>query len=513
MNTAAISSSEKESNIPLFIALYLTLFLSIASYTITNMMSPYIVGELGGSNEISTYTISFFAIGNAMSIPLGAPLANRFGICRVLVFCLLLFGLFVVISSLATSYPFFIAARFLQGAASGPLYALIFSLFGKVIPKDKADSFTALTITLFAIVPVLSACFGGWIAYDYSWRWGLYILIPCVLILAAFYLKRLKKEDKRISQGPFDWIGFFFYSLAVFSLGFVVITGQQYDWHRSPLIVTFTLIAFLSGIVFLFLEFASKNPLLNLHLLKKPAFSFALFNLALLFSAYFGMIILLSLWLTLDANYTPTWIGLLLGTMVVSGIFPTFLIRERYRLTKIDSRLFLGIAIIFFAISCFHTTIFDVDIDFGRIAFSRAIAGFGLAFFLPPLFRLSFNSFPEEQKVSVMGLFQVVRALSSGLGVAFYTTLWQRRQVFYHDRMGEELTVFSNETKEFFIKAREFGIEGKKAAAKLNYYLDRRSFSLSLDDCFYLMAWIMVGLFVLLLLSFLFKKEEKNKEG
>ncbi len=498
---SASAALEKPPSITLFIALFLALSSVIFNYTLSLMASPYIVGELGGSNDTTTYTVSFFALGNALGIPLGRTLFPKIGTARFLVIAILLFTFFSWMCAIAPTYPFFNIARFFQGFSSGPIYALGFHLFNHLQPKEKKDLFTSIALTIFTIGPVLGACWGGWIAYQWNWRWVFYFNIPFKLLLAWFLWRRLRGFDSLpAANPPFDFIGYISYFIGIMCLGSSIIVGQELDWFRSDLIATLIPIGSVSLLFFILWEINHPHPLLYLKLLRNPVLSFALVNLAVLFSAYFGMVVLLSLWLNLWVNYTPVWIGVLIGTMAIAGILPFFLIEKRVRL--VDNSIYLAIAIILLAVSCFHTMTFNVEINFGRIALSRILAGFGLALFLAPIFRLSFHNLPEEKMLHVLGLFQVIRALASGLGVSVYATIWLRRQVFFHDRLGSRLTSLSPETQAYFSKAEHVDLGGLAAEAKLEYYLQRESTSLALDDCFYLMAWILVGLLIGFTLTF-----------
>ncbi|MBS0603937.1 MAG: DHA2 family efflux MFS transporter permease subunit [Verrucomicrobia bacterium] len=495
---------EKPPTTSLFIAFFCVLFSVIFNYTLSIMASPYIVGELGGSNDIATYTVTFFALGNALGVPLGRTLLNRIGTARFLVSAMLLFTLFSWTCAIAPTYPFFNASRFLQGFVSGPFYALGFHLFSSLQPTEKKGLFTSISLSIFTVGPVIGACWGGWIAYEWDWRWCFYFNIPFLLFLAAFLHRRLKGFDAQVIRPTsFDGVGYLVYFIGIFSLGFAVITGQELDWFRSSLIIVLFSIGIPSLLFFIFWEFNHPNPILYLNLLKNPVLLFALFNLAVLFSAYFGMIILLSLWLKLWANYTPDWIAALLGTMAITGLFPMFLIDRR--IARIDNRIFLALSIIFLAISCFHTMIFNVEIDLERIVFSRLLAGLGLALFLAPIFRLAFHSLPEEKNLHVLGLFQVTRALASGLGAAVYAVMWQRRQVFFHERLGSRLTPGSEQTQTYFAGAENLGLEGETATAQLDYFVQREATSLALDDCFYLMAWILLGVLLTFIFTFFAK--------
>ncbi len=489
----------------LFFALFCVLFNVIFAYTLSIMASPYIVADLGGSNDIATYSVTFFALGNALGVPLGRALLPRIGAARFLVITLLLFTFFTWAGAIASTYLLFNAARFFQGFVSGPFYALVFYLLACLQPKEKKGLFAAVTLTIFTTGPVIGACWGGWIAYLWDWRWIFYFNIPCLLLLTAFIGVRLRGFDRStIQKEPFDHLGYLTYFISVLCIGLATITGQELDWQRSNFIITLFTIGTLSLIFFILWEINHPHPILELKLLKKPPVLFALFNLAVLFSIYFGMVVLLALWLKLWVNYTPDWIAALLGIMALTAFFPPFFVYAK--LSRHDNRIFLLLAIFFLIISSWHTMVFNVDIDFGRIATSRLLAGLGLALFLAPIFRLCFHNVTQDKMLGTLTLFQVVRALSSGLGASVYATIWQRRQVFFHDRLGSKITANSPETLEYFAKADTIGLKGEHAIAQLEYYLEREATSLALDDCFYLMAWILIGLGLTFLLTFFAKK-------
>ncbi len=488
----------------LFFALFCTLFSVIFNYTLSIMASPYIVADLGGSDTIATYTVSLFALGNALGLPLGRALFLRIGTVRFLFIAMLLFSFFSWTCAIAPNYPFFNASRFLQGFVSGPFYVLVFHLFSCLQPEGKKEKFTSITLMIFTVVPVIGACWGGWLAYEWTWRLSFYLGTPLLLLLALYLRYRLAGFDTQPPERtPFDLVGYLFYFIAVFSLGIAIITGQQLDWFRSPLITGLFILGTPCLLFYIFWDLNHPHPVIDLKLLKRMVLSFSLFCLAILFSAYFGMVVLLSLWLKLWVNYTPDWIGVLLGIMALTGLLPLSLMHPK---RLIDNRIFLATSILLLLTSCFHTMAFNVDIDFQRIAISRALAGLGLSFFLAPLFRLGFYQLQKEQVLPVLGLFQITRALSSGLGACVYDVIWQRRQVFFHERLSSSVTANAQQTQEFFLAAKEVGLEGNFANAQLEYYLQRQATALALDDCFYLMAWILAGLLMTFIFTFFARK-------
>jgi len=488
-----------------YIAFFAIFFLVVFNFSLTLMASPYIVSELGASKYMTVYTISFYSVGNALGVPIGRSFIHSIKSVHLLVVCLILFAFFSWICAVTLYFPVFIIGRFLQGLVGGPFYTLVNRFFAVLIPKDKQEYSTYALLTLLSITPILAATFGGWIAYDYHWRWLFYLNIPICVLLALVIGIQLRGYEIPSHPSAFDGVGYFFYFVGILALSTVSIVGQDLDWFRSPLINGLTVIGVISTLFFLLWSYLHPHPILNLRLLKNFGLSFALSSLALLYACYFATVILLGLWLNFYVDYTPIWIGLLIGIMALSALFPTFLIRKG--IGRGDARIPIAIAVTFLAISCFHTSYFNVDIDFGRIAASRITAGLGLALFLTPIFRLCFRSVEASKGVDVMILFQFVRGISGGVGTALYIILWQRRQVFYHERLGSRLTAFSPETQQYFADAKLFHLEGTPAAAELDVLLEREATSLALDDCFYMIGWVMVAFLVLMLLTIFLRKE------
>ena len=122
---------------------FCVLFLVIFNYTLNLIASIYIVGDLGGSNYISTYTVIFYILGNALGVPLGKPLSECFGIRKSIVFCLLFFSLFSWLCAVSPNFPAFITSRFFQGLVGGPFFVLIDRIIGSLAPESKKRLFTS----------------------------------------------------------------------------------------------------------------------------------------------------------------------------------------------------------------------------------------------------------------------------------------------------------------------------------------------------------------------------------
>ncbi len=480
----------------LYCALFITLFIISSSFSAPMMAGPYIIGVLGGSNDWAIYLLGFFGIGSAIGIPLGKPIAARIGVRQTLTLFLSLFTIATFLAGMSSNYPEFLLCRFLQGLFGGPILPLLSYLFF-MLPEEKMRSkLISIFVNILISAPLIGGCFNGVTAYLSSWRYGFFGTVPWIIMLIIFLPKQLKRFSLPLKKEPFDTVGFIAFALGLSSLGFALITGQTLDWYRSPLFVS----TFLIGIFFLpfFILWSLRVPcpLLDLRAFFSPTFSLGIFFVFFLMTLYFATVTLLPLWLNLYVSYTPLWIGLLLLGMGVAAFIPPILVLKKWiRIEPYDALLF---GIFFIGITCFYTTIFNVDINFDRIVASRFLAGVGLACFLPAIFELCLIQFPKERSIDLIAIIQVVRSGPAAIGTCLIHTLWQRRDVFFHARLGEGLSTGSIPTETFFDKARLYEPTSDPYAL-LNFFLERQSRALSLNDVFWLMGWICVALFCLML--------------
>ncbi len=496
----------KEPSSFFFFAGFSTLFLGIFYFTVTNIAGLYIVSDLGGSPEISVYPMVFYGLGNCVSIPLSKYFLDCFGPSRMIIASLLVYTFFSILCGFAGNFFLFNICRFGLGLGAGPFYLFCNRIIVKYAPLEKKELYLTISMLLYAVTPVVGASFGAWLAYENFWRWIFHVNEPAALFLAIYFWQVFRHLSPLPTiKKPFDWVGFLFYSLGIVSIVIALTLSQQIDWMRSSLFVWLLTLGIPALVFSIVWQLYHPFPLFEFRLLKNPTFSYTLFNLGMLFSAYFGVIILISLWLNIYVNYTPLWIAALLGSMAVAGMLGFFF--SRLWMKIIDARIPLGIAILLFFISCIYSAHFNVDINFFRIALARFLAGFGLVMFLIPLFHLFQCSCTVAQSSAGFTLFQTVRALSSSLGAALYVILWQRRQVFFHERLGEALTPSAPLTQSYFQSAEKiFGLTPDQASEELNVILDTAATSLGLNDTFGMMAYVLGGLFLILVGSFFIKK-------
>src|SRR5213596_3500266 len=106
------------------IALSLATFMNVLDTSIANVSIPAIAGDLGVSPNQGTWTITSFAVANAISVPLTGWLTQRYGQVRLFLATTALFVIASLLCGLAVSMPMLVFFRVVQGAVAGPMIPL-----------------------------------------------------------------------------------------------------------------------------------------------------------------------------------------------------------------------------------------------------------------------------------------------------------------------------------------------------------------------------------------------------
>ncbi len=480
-------------------ALSAATFMFVLDYSIANVSIPYISGNMGVAVDQGTYVITSFAVGNAIALPITGWLTQRVGAVKLICISLILFTFFSWTCGAAPSFLSLIISRFLQGLSSGPMIPLSQTLLVMSTPPEKKNAALASWSTIVITAPIVGPILGGWISYDYVWPWIFYINIPVGIFSVLVIWFILKNRETPKEKIPVDWVSLIFLAIGVTALQFLLDKGQQYDWLNSPLIVTCAVTSLICFTLLLVWSLTTEKPLIEMKLFKIRTFTLSVFYIGIMYAIYFGSVVLVPLWLQTSMNYTSIWAGIAVAPI---GIAP-FIVGPFMgkALGKYGVTLLLSLCFILFSISCFYTAYFDTDVDIWHIGFSRFLLGTALVFFITPLFALSMEGVPKEKLASSTGVFHFVRAMSGGIGTSIFTTMWIRRSAYHHATVGENLTSYSHQTTTYLDNLGSLGLHKQTALEKLNQVLGQQADMLSINDCFFVMGWIFLGLLLLLPLS------------
>lgn len=459
----------------------------VLDYSIANVSIPYIAGDLSVAVDQGTYVITSFAVGNAIGLALTGWLTKRIGSTKLITISILLFTFFSWVCGMSWSLQMLVISRFIQGLVAGPAIPLSQSFVINLGTPETRTRDLSIWAMIIITAPVIGPVLGGYISDWYHWSWIFYINIPVGIFCALIIWYALRDQESPIEKIPADVIGIFLLSFGVTCLQILLDKGQQWDWWNSNTIRLLIIGTVVSFIYLVLVELRKKDPFLDLRLFRIPSFTLSIIALMVSYAIYFGTIVLVPLWLQEFMGYNAEWAGIAVAALgvgpVILSIFTPYVIKRYGNLNT------LLIGFVIFTIACFYNAYFTTDVDVQHVAFARFIFGFGFVFYINPLIGMSVQDIPQEKLPSATGIFHFVRAMVGGIGTSVFTTLWQRRTYFHHERIGSYMTPFNPFTLQ---------PTNEPQRALLNQSLDQQASLLSINDCFFLMGWIFLGLIILL---------------
>src|SRR3981189_2234590 len=295
----------------------LAAFMEVLDTSIANVALPYMAGNLGASNDQSTWVLTSYLVSNAIILPLSVWIAGAIGLKRFFMACLGVFTVSSLLCGIAPSLGFLLLFRVLQGAGGGGLQPMAQAILADTFPPQQRGLAFALYGITAIMATTLGPTLGGWITFNYSWRWIFFINLPVGLatlfLVYRFvedppYLKRLRDAGVKL-----DYIGIALLTLGVGALQVLLDKGQEDDWFGSHFITTLVIVSAVSLIALIIWEWNHDAPIVDVRLFK--SFNFARSNLMMftLGILLFSSLVLMPQFLQTLLGYTSQLAGLALS--------------------------------------------------------------------------------------------------------------------------------------------------------------------------------------------------------
>ena len=477
--------------------LSLATFMQVLDTTIANVSLPTIAGNLGVSNDQSTWVITSFAVSMAISLPLTGFLTRRFGEVRLFTACTLLFALTSFMCGVSQSMGMLLMFRALQGAVAGPMYPITQSLLIGIYPPAKRGMALALLSTVAVVAPIAGPILGGMITDNYSWPWIFFINVPIGIFASVVVAEQLRGKVEKTERPKIDYVGLVTLIIGVGALQIVLDKGNDADWFNSNFIIITSIVSAVSLAIFLIWELTDKDPIVDLRLFRHRNFAAGTLALVLAYSAFFSIGLLVPLWLQQQLGYTATWAGYATAPLGVIPVLLTFFV-GKYA-TRIDLRMLAATAFLVMGLTCFMRSGFDLDVDFDHVAMVQLLQGLGVALFFMPVLSILLSDLQQNEIAAGSGLSTFLRTLGGSFAASITTLLWTRRAVVHHEQLAEHIIAYSPVSQ---AAMQQLGHgDAQVGGSVINRMITQQGFQISFNEVFHALGWIFLGLILVIWLA------------
>ncbi len=434
---------------PWIIALVVTMgtFMEVLDTSIANVALPHIAGSLSASQDESTWVLTSYLVANAIILPISGWISSVIGRKNFYLISVGLFTVFSALCGIAPTLGLLVVFRVLQGLAGGGLQPSVQAILADAFPGNKRGMAMAVYTVAILCAPVLGPTLGGWITDNYSWRWIFYINIP-VGVACAFFTrmvlvdpialtaKRLAQKGKKLR---IDGTGLALIAIGLASLEIVLDKGQELDWLGSTFIAWSAGIAVVALVGAVIWELYTKEPVVNLRLLKERNFLFCCVIVLGVYTALYATTFLLPQFMQLLMGYSATAAGLAVSPAGLVTMIEVPLVG--WALSRgFDARRLIAVGIVTIALGTWWLSLANLDVAESNLIWPRVVQILGLGMTTVPLSTIMFRFLPAEQSSNAAGIYALVRNEGGSIGIAISSTFLERDAQAHQAYIGAHLS-------------------------------------------------------------------------
>ena len=385
--------------------------------TSVNVALNNMMASLGMDLDLAQWVATGWLAATTVTMLMTDYLVRRFGTKPTLTFCLFVYVATSIAAGIAPNPEVLILSRIVQGAAVGPMAPITMLVIFQAAPmhhRGKAMGTMAVGIIL---APTFAPGLAGWLAEQLDWRLIFLATAPPALLCIPA-IKAYIPEDPPQPEGTppptLDTPGIISMSAAIFIGLLGASWGAKYGW-RSDQVQSCLLISAFSFVLFILIEWNSKNPMVHLRIFKNVKFSMACILSFVMGIGLYGSSYLTPLFVQTIQGMSQLDSGLLfiIPGLIMAVVFPL----SGWIIDLFGARLVLIPGLLILALSNYLLATIDWQTSAASLIFMLALGRIGLGAIMPSLTVASMSALPPNLSGQASGVSNYTRQLGGAIGI------------------------------------------------------------------------------------------------
>src|ERR671918_983004 len=406
------------------LAVSVATFMLLLDITVVNTALPAIEEDLGASFTELQWVIDAYPLSLAALVLTAGVLADRLGRRRVFAAGLAIFTVASLLAGFAPDPTFLNLSRGLQGVGGAIMFAVSLALIAQ---EFKPGRERGMAMGVYGATIGVSVAFGpvvgGALVEGIGWESIFFLNVPVgIAAVALTYAKLAESRDPNASR--IDWAGLVTFSSALFLLVFGLLRGNEEGWGSTMIVGLLGGAAALLA-VFIAIETRVKQPMLPLHLFRKPAFTGVQLAALAVSASMFALFLYLTFYLQGYLGHDPLEAGLRYLPFTIVTFFVSA--ATGALISRVQARYLLAAGLGITGVGLLLMGGLDPADEWTALLGGFLLGGAGVGLINPVIADVAVSVVPKEQSGMAAGINDTFRQVGVAVGIAAWGAIFVGR--------------------------------------------------------------------------------------
>ncbi len=190
------------------LAIGLVLGVTLVAFEVTAVVTamPTITDQLHG-DSLYGLGMAVYTLANMVALVAAGELADRRGPSLPYVISIVTFIAGLSVAAAAPTMVWVVIGRTLQGAGTGGLQPIAYTLVNRAFPRSSQPKMFAILSAGWVVPSLFAPALSGWVVDSFGWRWVFLGIIPFAIVVATLAVQPMRRygpitKDRRPSRVP-----------------------------------------------------------------------------------------------------------------------------------------------------------------------------------------------------------------------------------------------------------------------------------------------------------------------
>lgn len=410
---------------PIVAMLMIAAFVGLFGETAMNMAMTEVMTDFTISASTAQWLTTGYLLVLGILVPVSASIIQWISTRNIITIAFIFSVVGSIIGALAPTFAILLLARVIQAVGTGLILPLMINVILIVVPITKRGAAMGLMGMVITLAPAIGPTLAGFIIDIASWHYIFWVSAVLFVIVYIIFMAKVYNVSELIKP-KIDFL-----SILLSTVGFGgLVYGLSSLSEATTLSTTLLIVGIVALLLFVWRQFATKEPMLNLRVFKYRNFTLGAILLFIAFGLILAMAILIPMYLKGSLLLSATsaglamFVGNLLNAILAPVVGNTF--------DKVGPKFYLTFGFVFFSLATGLLYFFATDttpIWFVIVAYMLFFIG--ASTIIMPAQTNSLNELPRQLYAHGSAVLNTFQQVASAAGTSLTIVLLTAGQTDY----------------------------------------------------------------------------------